>query len=141
MDITSAALATLISSSVATIVALTFNRANAIKNLHDRLDSILKIAIQYPYLENSRFTSSWNDNKNSDDERFLRYENYCILVFNYLESFSKYYKYDKVKIENQLNIKEWVRIHRDYWENPPGLYENTDGYSRGFKDLVSSYLK
>ncbi len=141
MDVTSAAIATLISSAVATTVALLINRANAIKSLHDRLDGILKIAIQYPYLESSRFTATWNENKNSDDEKYLRYENYCILVFNYLEILCKHHGHDKQKIENHINIKEWARNHRDYWLNPPGIYENADGYSEKFKKLIESYLK
>ncbi|MEZ5082865.1 MAG: hypothetical protein R2750_05390 [Bacteroidales bacterium] len=63
MDITTAAIATLISSSVATIVAISSNRSNRIKNLNDQLDSIIKIGIQYPYLENPEFTNTWSANK------------------------------------------------------------------------------
>jgi hypothetical protein len=42
MDITAAAIATIISSSIATIVTLTINRRNSINKLNDQLDDILK---------------------------------------------------------------------------------------------------
>jgi hypothetical protein len=141
MDITSAAIATIISSSVATIVTLIINRTNNIKALNDQLDSILKIAIQFPYLENPHFTSTWNANKGTNNEQYLRYENYCTLVFNYMERLCKYYKYNATKIEDHLNIKDWIRIHKDCWQNPSIPFENTDSYSLKFKKLLELYLK
>lgn len=84
MDITAAAIATVISSGVATFVALQLNKANAKKSLNEQLDGIIKIAIQYPYLESNVFADTWTTNKDSQDEKYLRYDNYCNLVFNYL---------------------------------------------------------
>ncbi len=141
MDITAAAIATLISSSVATIVTLLINKKNEVKNLNDQLDDIIKIAIQYPYLESPSFTQTWNANKENDEEKYLRYENYCTLLFNYLERLCKFYKFDKLKIEKFMNIKDWVRIHKDCWQNPSIPFENNDGYCESFKKLVESYLK
>ena len=111
------------------------------KNLNDQLDNIIKIAIQYPYLESPTFTSTWNNNTNSEDEKYLRYENYCILVFNYMERLCQYYKYDKAKIENHLNIKDWIRVHKDCWLNPSTPFENADGYSKDLKKLIENYIK
>lgn len=141
MDITAAAIATLISSGVASLVAVSINKANGKKSLHDQLDSIIKIAIQYPYLENQAFTSTWTANKESDDERYLRYENYCTLVFNYLERLCKFYKYDTKKIESHLNVKGWIRVHEQCWHNPSEPYENKDGYEQQFKEILESYLR
>ena len=55
MDITSAALATLISAITSAIVALLITNSNKKKSLDDQLDGILKIAIQFPYLESRDF--------------------------------------------------------------------------------------
>lgn len=141
MDITSAAIATLISSSVATTVTILINRNNNIKVLNDQLDNIIKIAIQYPYLENPSFTRTWNDNLKSEDEKYQRYENYCTLVFNYMERLCKYYRYNEKKIENHLNLKDWIRVHKDCWLNPSTPFENTDSYSKEFKKLIENYIK
>jgi len=141
MDITSATIATLISSSVATIVTLLINRENALRTLNTQLDDILKIGIEYPYLENLKFTETWNKNKDSLDDKYVRYENYCTLVFNYMERLCSHYKYNQNKIESHLNLKDWIRTHKQCWENPSTPFENVDSYDEQFKKLIEKYLK
>lgn len=141
MDITAAAIATIISSGVASIVAVSINRSNASKSLNDQLDNIIKIGIQYPYLESPAFTSTWTANKDSDDEKYLRYESYCTLVFNYMERLCKFYKFNTKKIEAHLNIKNWIRTHKDCWLHPSIPFENTDSYEEKFKELIEGFLK
>lgn len=141
MDITAAAIATIISSCVATIVSLLINRRNQKKDLNDQLDAIVKISIQYPYLESPRFTNTWNENKGKDLEQYIRYENYCVMVFNFMERLCKFYKFDKTKIEGHINLKQWIRIHQDCWNNPAIPFENSDSYPTKLKELLNSYLK
>jgi hypothetical protein len=141
MDLTSAAIATLISSGVASAVTYFLNRSQRLRTLNDQLDNILKISIQYPYLENPKFTSTWLAHKDSDDEPYLRYENYCTLVFNFMERLSKHHRFNAKKLERHLNLKGWIRIHKDCWENPSLPFENADGYCAEFKSLIDKYLK
>ena len=141
MDITAAAIASLISSVIATSVALFVNRDNRRKSLNDQLDSILKISIQYPYLEDPKFTATWNANKDSADEKYLRYDIYCNLVFNYMERLCEHHEYNEKKIQADVNIKDWIRVHKDCWHNPSSPYENADGYSKKLKNTLSNFLK
>lgn len=141
MDLTSAAIATLFSSGVASAVTYFLNRSQRLRTLNEQLDNILKISIQYPYLENPKFTSTWLANKDCDDESYLRYENYCTLVFNFMERLSKHHRFNTKKIERHLNLKGWIRIHKDCWENPSLPFENADGYCTEFKSLIGKYLK
>ncbi len=141
--VTAAAFATLISSGVATTVALLINKGNALKSLNDQFDNILKISVQYPYLESPKFCSEWNENKDSDEEKIeekiLRYEMYCTLVFNYLERLCKFYNYNEKKINNHLNMKDWILTHKDCWLNPTIPNEN-DGYDDRLKKLIFKYI-
>lgn len=141
MDLTSAAIATIISSGIASAVTYFLNRSQRLRNLNEQLDSILKISIQYPYLENPKFTSTWLANKDSEEDQYLRYENYCTLVFNLMERFSKHYRFNTQQLESQINIKGWIRIHKDCWLNPSVPFENADGYCSEFKSLIEKYLK
>lgn len=141
MDITAAAIATIISSGTATFVAIRLNKSNAKKALNDQLDGIIKIAIQYPYLESQTFADTWTTNKNSQDEKYLRYDNYCTLIFNFLSRFCEHYNFDKNKIEQHINVKDWIRLHKQCWENPSTPFENADGYSKEFKKFINAYLK
>lgn len=142
MDITAAALATIISTCIATTVTFIINRRNDLKSLNDQLDDILKIGIQYPYLESPKFTETWCKNKDVDDEKYLRYDNYCTLVFNFLERYCAFYDFNKAKIEKQhVNIKDWVRLHKQCWQDPTIPYENAESYPEKFKKLINGYIQ
>jgi hypothetical protein len=95
IDITSAAIATIIAAITSTLVTLIINRTSYKRELDNQLDSILKLALQYPYLENKEFTNKWFSKYDLSDDKSLRYEIYATLVFNYLLRFSKYYGYNK----------------------------------------------
>ena len=139
--VTVAAISTLISAMTSATVTLIISRENKKKGIDDQLDSILKIAVQYPYLENEHFTSSWKSDFDKNDDRYLRYEVYCTLLFNFLCRIATHYKYNKKKIENYIAIKDWVRLHEAYWQSPTSSYENIDSYDKEFVTLVNSYIK
>ena len=109
-------------------------------SLDSRLDSIIKIGIQYPYLEDKSFTKQWSKHKDDQDEKYLRYDNYCNIVFNFLHSVCENYEYDREKVENYIDIKNWMRTHEDNWRNPVENYENVDGYDEQFRKFINSYL-
>lgn len=141
MDITSAAIATLISAITSATVTLLLAKLNSRKSLDDQLDGILKIAIQHPHLESKDFTNGWTSNYDRNDEESLRYEVYCTLVFNYMSRLAKHYKYNEEKIKEHVALKPWTRIHAKYWRDPTEAYENVDTYDRPFVELIEGYLK
>lgn len=141
MDITSAAIATIISVITSSLITLVLKRQDSRKALDDQLDSILKIAIQYPKLECRKFASEWTSKYDRDDEVALRYEMYCTMVFNYMERLARYYKYDEGRIESHVALKSWARIHSKYWLDPTEQHENIDAYDKKFVALMSQYLK
>ena len=132
-------IATLIATVIATLTALFVNRRRIKENLDSRLETILKIAVEYPYLEHLPFTSQWQKRKKTD-ERYQRYDLYCNLIFNYLESLSDYLDYDAQKIEKEINIRDWLRLHKECWKNPSTPHENRDSYPAQFVTLVNNYL-
>lgn len=140
MDITSAAIATLISAITSAGVTLLLARLNGKKNLDDQLDAILKIAVQYPYLESKDFTNTWASSYDRNDEKALRYEVYCTMVFNYMSRLADYYKYNEKKIQGHVALKPWARIHAKYWRDPTEAYDNVDNYNSCFTALIENYL-
>lgn len=154
--ITAAAIATIISSIVASSVSFFISkrtlRINETTKLNDELIRINTLSIQYPYLEDEYFIKGWdtwkdnrkNKPKTVDEhttEKYLRYEGYCISFFNFLERLCKHYNQNKNEIENFVQIKEIVRTHSAWWKNPTGEYTNVEGYSKEFRDLTNEYLK
>lgn len=127
-------------TSIATILVKNkVEKSNRTHALNKELKSIILLSFKYPYLEEIGFTSSWNPQKG--DIKSQRYEIYCTLIFNFLEEFCEYYRFDSNKIENHLSIKSWVRIHKNCWDNPSNKFENTDGYKKEFRDLINGYFK
>ena len=143
MDVAiSAALIATVSSTITSIVInLWITDSSSKKSIDDQLDAILKIAIEYPYLESEHFTNSWTSKFDRNDEKYLRYDIYCTLLFNYLSRVASHYKYKNNKIESYIAIKDWIRLHARYWNDPAVDYENIDSYDKSFTELVNSYLK
>lgn len=139
--LTAAAIATIISAITSASITLYINNSNKKKNIDDQLDTLLKLAIQYPYLESSKFINGWNTNKTLDKEEYLRYDIYCTLLFNFLSRVAEFYNYDRNKIDNYIAAKDWIRLHKEYWINPIEKYENIDSYDDKFKKLIDKYLK
>ena len=119
------------------------NRKEKLEN--DR-NEILKIAVEYPYLEYPLFCNSWDKNRansnNSESEKYIRYEMYTILVFNHLEDVCKYYGYDSDRISKKhVDIRSWLRLHKKIWISPlSGEYENIDGYEDRFVSFVNNII-
>lgn len=106
-----------------------------------QLDSILNIAIKYPYLEDTNFISTWDENKNSTDEKYIRYDLYCTLIFNYLERMWNLFEGNEKDINDFIDVKTLVTPHKRYWINPPTPYENQDGYLKEFRNFIYQYIK
>jgi hypothetical protein len=141
MDLTSAAIATIISATTSATITLLLAKQNAKKQLDDQLDALLKIAVQYPYLESTEYNSSWTSSFDRTDEKHLRYDLYCTMVFNFLARLSSFHKYDIEKIESHVAVKAWARQHAKYWRDPTEAYENVDTYDKPFVNLIEGYLK
>ncbi len=112
-----------------------------LSQLEKDLEDILKLAIEYPYLESKKFTNEWDSNKDSDDERYLRYDIYCNILYNFIVRVYVYYKGDSLKIENFIDIKNWVNLHSQNWKNPVDPKENIEGYDIKFQKYINSYLR
>lgn len=139
-EVASAIITLGISTIVSFAVAKLTVKSDERKALHDNLDDILSIAIEYPYLEDSVFTVNWSkDNLVSNDEeerlKSIRYEFYAIKVFNYLERFGKYHNWMPTDIEKDMNVEEWMKNHEKYWDYTC----QTEGYCIELCNLIERY--
>jgi hypothetical protein len=133
-------IAGLIAALVSYFVAQYTYRGTEFQRLDGILFQLNSLAMEYPYLENETFINSLNKNYTSNDDA-MRYETYCIMWFNFLERTFDFYKGNKKEIENFVQVKEIIRLHRDFWETPTGTYTNIDGYNENFRKFINQYLK
>lgn len=141
------ALITAIFSALIAYLLARYNyRKTQRKGLDEQLDDILKIGVQYPYVELSSFTEKWDREKllsrdKDEAERYQRYDIYANLVFNYMERVAEHYHFSEKRIQKHVDLKNWIKTHEKIWNNPTDKFENTDAYSKKFIDLVQEYLK
>lgn len=138
--LTAAIVSGIISAITSFIVTKLMDKSNKKDNIDNELNDILSIAIQYPYLEERIFIKNWDANRNIQNTKHLRYEIYATRVFNYLSRLAKFHRYNPNKIERYIDIKNWLRYHKEYWKNPPDQYENIDGYNEKFKEFINKYI-
>lgn len=106
---------------------------------HD-LNRIIEIGIEYPYLESRPFTEKWVQFMHDNDEKYLRYDMFCNLIYNYLSQLFDYCNGDKKKVEEFVDVKSWIRLHKYNWQNPVDPNENIDAYTEEFRRFINSYI-
>lgn len=137
---TLAAAASAVFAAISTIMTYRLYRKERLQKLNEKLDRVIEIGIQYPYVENANFISKWLENREGQDEKYLRYDMYCNLLFNFLVAVYDHFDGDKKDIENFVDVKTWVRLHQLNWKNPVDPNENIDGYSQEFRRFINSYI-
>lgn len=117
--------------------------------LYDRLRELQMLTMKYPYLEDENFTKRWNilkkkikNNTITDNERekFLRYDSYTEMLFNYVVFVFEYYKTEE-KVLNFVAFKEWIRPHKLCWDNPIIPHSNRDIYDKKICDIIDKWIK
>ena len=133
----------LISSGIATVAAYGLNtmssRKQEEKRYCDELSKIIQISIQYPELEDETFTSQYPGSYSSRKD-YLRYESYCILIFNLLEQVTEFYSFQPEYVVKFVHVEEWVNLHKGWWQDPQDSFKNQQGYSPQFIDFINSYI-
>lgn len=128
-------------AGISAYLSYKIKQKEGMSELERELNRILNIGIQYPHFEYLPFTSSWTQHRNEDNEIYLRYDIYCNMIFNFLHHVFEYYSGRKESIEKYIDVKNWIRIHKQNWQNPADDNENIDGYDEPFRQFINSYLR
>lgn len=138
--VTAAIVSAIISGLVSWGVSTLTSRRNDKSGLENELYEILKTGIEHPYFEQESFTRAWEPMKQVEDERYAAYELYATMVFNHLEKWCRFYKYKVRKVQDVIDMRSWVILHKAYWVKPTSSHENILGYDLRFSKIVSNIL-
>jgi len=131
----------LLSAAVSAVVALTVVtltlRANRRQHIENMIAKLVDVSIAYPHLEDDKFCASWNDADKTDKE-VMRYDNYCCLVFNLLETLWKHCGGNPKRIEAIFFAREMVLRHKQWWKSQPN---NLGGYEIPFHRYIDKIIK
>lgn len=103
--------------------------------IESRISELIKIAIEYPYLEDDTFCSNWDRSSEiAKSVEGLRYDNYCCYLFNLIEEIWIFCNGDESNINEILRIRELAKRHNPWWSADP---DNIFGYSNpNFKKYI-----
>lgn len=82
--------------------------------LDDELNNIVNTWVKYPQLEDDDFISRYYS-KNLVSVEASRYDAYCTLNFNFLESLYKHFSGNKTKIRDYCEYEEIIITHYKWW--------------------------
>lgn len=137
----SALLSAGISAVVSLVVVGKSLKSASGRDLENELSDILEIGIEHPFFEQRSFTDSWRSDLATTDNRYAAYDLYATLVFNHLEKRCRFHRFKIDKVEKELDVSSWVKVHAMYWRRPTEKYENILGYDTRFINIVNSILK
>lgn len=116
------------------------NNVNELDRLNDKSDKIIDIEMQYPYVIDSIYIKSWSKHQNAVDDSSMRYTSYCEYLFGYIENVMEYNNLDKKKVDDYMDVKWAIGLHKAYWNMP--YQQDPNNYpSKGEFDLINSYMK
>lgn len=141
------------SLAVTTIVTIVIQIRTTQNNQKEFLDKQLielqRISFYDPFLEDENFTNQWNQMKvnykngnleQHDKEKFLKYDVYTEMLFNFIERSFCVYKNEKILL-NYVDFKSWVRTHQQCWKNPLQEHSNREVYGKDMYDMVEDWLR
>lgn len=137
-------------STILSIIFYSKNRSYGFENsLNERLFQIQKLAFDYPFVEDKKFISSWDEGAEGyrngklgikDTEKILRYEQYCEMIFN-LISDNYSYKSTEEYLQKNIDFKNWVRTHKNWWVNPLETHSNHDTHDDSLTKIIDGWIK
>ena len=104
--------------------------------LSHMLDTLIKISITYPYLEDKHFIAEWNPDIH--DSKSCRYDNFCCMVFNFLERLWLFYGGNQDKMKKIVAYREYIVDHSKWWKAFHD--ENEKGYDKEFILFVDQII-
>ncbi|MCW7498529.1 hypothetical protein ND860_18485 [Leptospira levettii] len=135
-----AILSMVVSGLTSILIAIFNNKKSEEKALRDSLTQINQLNIQYPYLENIEYIKKYSKT-NKLKEIDMRYESYCIIVFNYLERLAKFCNFNFEKMEKYVHVPELILPHSFWWKNLLNTEFRQCGYDNKFIILVDKIIK
>ncbi len=142
---TAVLLSALISAVVAAVVSIAVTavsiRNSRVSVLIERVAELNRLAIEFPYFEDDRFCRNLPSSHAKYDEKYLRYENYCCLVFNLLEAIWLHYRGNERAMARVVYPRELILRHKGWWSAPCEKADNALGYATAFAAYVNRVVK
>ncbi len=117
--------------------------------LDRQLIELQNLAVRYPFLEDGTYADKWDEQRENmlsgnlpleERDKFLQYDAYTELLFNYVSRCLNYYRKEK-KLLEYVDFKGWLRPHKKCWEKPLQEHSNREVYGDRVADMIDRWMK
>lgn len=120
--------------------------------INERLFKIQDLSMQFPFLESKTFIDGWGgfkkrynsgsvDYDNDETKKYLQYEQYCEMLFNFVADIYKLNNKKESALNDSIALKPWVRTHKTWWTNPLEDHSNHDVYDNSLCTIIDHWIK
>jgi hypothetical protein len=133
-------LASVLSVIITSIINYFYQKKSERQHLNDTLMQLNTFLINEPFLESDTALRKYLKGTNDVDDMIKndKYNAYCIIKYNYLSDFCRYYKYNFTKINNELALREYLQDNKEWWENNRKI--NYSSYDKKFLHLIEAVV-
>jgi hypothetical protein len=121
-------LSSIIAIGLSAVINIIFQKKNEKKQLNDTLMQLNSFLLKEPFLESDTSLKKYLTGDETEDRiKNDKYNLFCIMKYNYLGDFCKFYKFKLSRINKELSLKEYITDNRIWWnENRKINYESFD---------------
>jgi hypothetical protein len=131
--------ASVLSVILTSLINIFFQKRAEKKSLTDVLMQLNSFLVNEPFLESDILLERYmSDDVKENELKKDKYNAYCIMKYNYLETLCRYYSFNKKSIKKELNIKEYLKDNEKWWNNNRKI--NYQGYDKRFLQLTEEVL-
>lgn len=118
-------------------------------SLYSELLEIQRYSLYDTFLEDKNYTKQWdtlkeryekNELNGDETNKFLRYDAYTEIIFNFICKSMEFYKSEK-KLLEFVDFESWIDIHAACWKNPLQAHSNRKVYGDKMFDMVNRWLQ
>jgi hypothetical protein len=92
-----------------------------------------------PFLESDTSLKKYlKGNEKEDGPKKDKYNLFCIMKYNYLEDFCKYYKFNLSKIRKEISLKEYLKDNELWWTENRKI--NYEAYDKRFVHIIEEVV-
>jgi len=124
---------------VTSLLNYLYQRTNSQRRLDDTLMQLNKNMLENPFLENDSSLAEYiklepNLAKKMNDQ----YNIFCIMKYNYLEEYCRFYQYKINKISKKIHLKEYLKDNEHWWAENRKI--NYEAYDKKFLHIIEEVV-
>lgn len=124
---------------VTSVINILFQYRNSKKRLDDTLMQLNQLMLNNPFLENDNSLERYLKREKIDKNELCdKYNIFCIMKYNYLEDYCRFYKFNISRIKKHIHLKEYLGDNKEWWSKNRTI--NYEAYEKKFIHIIEEVV-